>query len=67
MGRQSKRTKVSEDQLSLFTEVALPLEKTQGKRKPRLPRRTASLEKRVTRLEAEVVLMRGQMEREDEE
>ena len=62
MGRQ-KRTKVSENQLSLFTEVPPPPEKSQGKRKPRRPRRKDNLAGRVTRLEAEVALVRGQMER----
>ena len=63
MARGQKRTKVPENQLSLFTEVTPP-EQTQGKRKPRRPRRKDNLAGRVTRLEAEVALVRGQIERE---
>ena len=58
-----KSLPVPDNQLTLIPmEPEPPREK-----KPRVPRRIASLEERVTHLEAEVALTRGQLEREEDD
>ncbi len=58
-----KRLPVPANQLALIhLEPEPPRE-----RKPRVPKRIASLEERVTHLEAEATLIRGQLEREDDD
>jgi len=58
-----KKLPVPDEQLTLIPmEPEPPREK-----KPRVPKRIASLEERVTHLEAEATLIRGQLEREEDD
>jgi len=57
-----KRLPVPYNQLTLLDIEPAPPKK---QKKPRVPKRIASLEERVTHLEAEATLIRGQLEREE--
>ena len=57
-----KRLRVPDEQLPLIDMEPAPPKK---QKKPRVPKRIASLEQRVTHLEAEVTLVRGQLDREE--
>ena len=58
-----KRLRVSNNQLRLIDIEPSPPKK---QKKPKVTKRVDSLEKRVTHLEAEVALTRGQLEREED-
>ena len=58
-----KRLPVPDNQLML---IDIEPEPPKKEKKPRAPKRVASLEERVTRLEGEVALTRGQLEREED-
>ena len=58
-----KRLPVPANQLPLIDMEPEPAKP----KKPRAPKRTDILEQRVTNLEAEVALLTGQLEREDDE
>lgn len=58
-----KKLPVPDEQLTL-----IPMEpESPREKKPRVPKRIASLEERVTHLEAEATLIRGQLEREEDD
>ena len=57
-----KRLSVPDNQLTLIPLVPAP----PREKKPRAPKRIDSLEERVTHLEAESALTRGQLEREED-
>ena len=57
-----------DNQLALMDMEPAPSMKTESKQKRlRLPERTESLERRVTRLEAEVTLIIGQLEQSEDD
>jgi len=58
-----KRLPVPDNQLTLIPVEPAPPRKH---RKPKGPKRIASLEERVTHLEAAATLVRGQLEREED-
>jgi len=58
-----RKLRVSDNQLRLMDIEPAPPKK---QRKPKGPRRIDSLEERVTHLEADVTLVRGQLEREED-
>jgi len=58
-----KRLPVPDNQLSLLDIEPAPPKKH---KKPKGPKRISSLEERVTHLEAEATLIKGQLEREEE-
>ena len=61
-----KRLPVPDNQLTLIDIEDIEPEPPREK-KPRVPRRIASLEERVTHLEAEVTLIEGQRERDEDD
>ena len=57
-----------DNQLALIDMEPAPSVKTESRQKRlRVPERTESLEQRVTHLEAEVTLIRGQLERDEDD
>lgn len=59
-----RRLPIPSNQLRLMDIEPAPPKK---EKKPRAPKRLASLEDRVTRLEGEVALTRGQLERDEDD
>jgi len=59
-----KRLTISDEQLTLIDMEPVPPKKLG---RLRVPKRVANLEERVTRLEGEVTLIRGQMERDEDD
>ena len=57
-----KRLRVPDNQLTL---IPMEPELPKKQKKPKVPKRIANLEERVTCLEAEVTLVRGQVDREE--
>ncbi len=62
-----RKLRAPDNQLRLIEIEPVSTERAKGRRKPRLTERTASLEERVTCLEAEVTLIRGQLERDEDD
>ena len=58
-----RKLRVPDEQLALVYVEPAPRKK---QKKPKGPKRISSLEERVTRLEGEATLVRGQLEREEE-